>query len=346
MAGRRLSMRRTREILRQKWAPGRGHREVALSLGASTGLARVRAAGLSWEAVEKLGELELEQRLHGSAPGGPSARRLPDWTEIHTELGKKGVTLQVLHIEDLERHPDGYAYTQFCDYHRRWRGQQKRSMRQVRRAGEKLFIYYSGKKPEIVDPQSGELREVELFVAVLGASSYTYAEATESQRSADFIVFHVRVFEYFGGVAELDARIRTLLDRLNGRPMRAYHANRRTLFLRLDQPALHPLPIEPFVCAEWKLAKAKLDYHVELDGHYDSVPHALVGEQVELRSYPTHRRRDKRSSMNRQSRSSGGCASVRWPMLDSSSRAMPSCRAGLRRAAGDAGGCRVARSPE
>lgn len=363
MAGRRLSMRRTREILRQKWALGRSHRAVAQSLGVSTGavsaaLARARAAELSWEVVEELGERELEHQLYRSARGGASARPLPDWSEIHRELGRKGVTLQLLHLEYLERHPDGYAYTQFCDYYRRWRGQQKRSMRQVHRAGEKLFVDYSGKKPEIVDPTSGEVHEVELFLAVLGASSFTFAEATESQRSADFIASHVRAFAYFGGVAELlvpdqlksgvtkacryepglqrtyeemaehygiavmparprkpkdkakvevavqvvqrwilavlrhetffslaelNARIRTLLDQLNDRPMRAYRASRRELFLRLDQPALRSLPAEPFVFAEWKLAKVNIDYHVELDGHYYSVPHALVGERVELR---------------------------------------------------------------
>ncbi len=363
MAGRRLSMRRTREILRQKWELGRSHREVAQSLGLSLGaisgaLARARAEGLSWAAVEGLGELQLEQRLYGSAPGGPSARPLPDWAEIHTELGKKGVTLALLHLEYLERHPDGYGYTQFCRYYTRWRGKQKRSMRQVHRAGEKLFVDYSGKKPEIVDPESGEVREVELFVAVLGASSYTYAEATESQQSADFIASHVRAFEYFGGVAELlvpdqlksavtkacryepglqrtyeemaehygtaamparprkakdkakvevgvqvvqrwilaalrhetffslrelNVRIWDLLDRLNNRPMRAYRASRRDLFLRLDQPALRPLPSQAFVFGEWKFAKVNIDYHVELEGHYYSVPHALVGEKVELR---------------------------------------------------------------
>ena len=152
MAGRRLSMRRTREILRQKWALGRSHREVAQSLGVSTGaisalLTRASAAELSWEAIEGLDEVKLEQRLYGSARGGPLARPVPDWSEIHTELRRKGVTLSLLHLEYLERHPDGYAYTQFCGYYRRWRGQQKRSMRQVHRAGEKLFIDYSGKKP-------------------------------------------------------------------------------------------------------------------------------------------------------------------------------------------------------
>lgn len=185
-------MRRTREILRQKWTLGRSHREVAQSLGVSTGaisaaLARVKAAGLSREAALALGEVELEHKLYTAARGESSARALPAWSEIHTELRKKGVTLALLHIEYLDREPDGYGYTQFCAYYKRWRGKQKRSMRQIHRAGEKQFVDYSGKKPEIVDPRTGEVREVELFVAVLGASSYTYAEVTESQKSADFI---------------------------------------------------------------------------------------------------------------------------------------------------------------
>ena len=126
MAGRRLSMRRMREILRQKWALGRSHREVAQSLGVSTGaisavLARANTAQLSWEAIEGLDEVELERRLYGSALGGPSARPLPDWAEIHTELARKGVTLALLHMEYLECHPDGYGYTQFCRYYKRKR---------------------------------------------------------------------------------------------------------------------------------------------------------------------------------------------------------------------------------
>ncbi len=364
MAGRRLSMRRTREILRQKWALGRSHREVAQSLGVSIGavsgaLARARAAGLSsWEAIVALGEVELEHQLYTQGHGTSAARPLPDWADIHTELGQKGVTLQLLHLEYLDRHPDGYAYTQFCGYYKRWRGKQKRSMRQRHRAGEKLFIDYSGKRPEVVDPKTGEVRKVELFVAVFGASNFTYAEASESQQSADFIASHVRAFEYFGGTAELlvpdqlksgvtkacryepgvqrtyeemaahygtavmparprkpkdkanvevavqvaqrwilavlrhetffslaalNARIRVLLDRLNDRPMRAYRASRRELFERLDRPALRPLPGKRFVFSDWKFAKVNIDYHVELEGHYYSVPHALVGEKVELR---------------------------------------------------------------
>jgi transposase len=358
-------MRRNREILRQKWALGRSHRKVALSLGVSTGaistvLARAKAAGLStWEeAFEGLSEAEFERRLYRDTTSHAGSRPMPDWAEIHAELAKKYVTRRLLHLEYLERHPDGYAYTQFCNGYRRWREKQKRSMRQIHRAGEKLFIDYSGKKPVVVDPTTGQVREVELFVAVFGASNYTYAEATESQKSADFIASHVRAFEYFGGVAELlvpdqlksgvtkacryepglqrtyeemaehygttiiparprkpkdkakvevavqivqrwilavlrhetffslaelNGRIRVLLDQLNDRPMRSYRASRRELFEKLDQPVLRSLPDRPFDFAEWKFAKVNIDYHVELEGHYYSVPHALVGEKVELR---------------------------------------------------------------
>ncbi len=205
MATKRLSMRKTREILRHKWALGRSHREVARSLSVSVGtvaasLARAREAGLSWAEVEPLRDSELEERLYGAPEAGK--RPLPDFADIHRELHRVGVTLQLLHLEYLGQHSDGYGYTQFCRYYKRWLSKQQRSMRQIHRAGEKLFVDYSGKKPHIVDPKTGEVQEVELFVAVLGASSYSFAEATRTQQSADFLASHVRAFEYFGGVSE------------------------------------------------------------------------------------------------------------------------------------------------
>jgi transposase len=355
-------MRKTREILRQKWGLERSHREVAQSLEVSVGmvsatLVRARATGLTtWAAVEALGEAELEARLYG--PSRSAARAVPDCLWIHSERQRKGVTLELLHHEYLEQHPDGYRYTQFCEHYRRWCRKRRLSMRQVHRAGERLFVDYAGQKPTVVDRETGEAREVELFVAALGASSYTYAEATESQRSADFIASHTRALEFFGGVpelvipdqlksgvvracryepglqrtyeewahhcgttilparpkkprdkaivevavqvverwilarirhetffslAELNARIRELLTELNDRPMRAYGQSRRERFEGLDRPALRPLPAERFEHAEWKHAKVNIDYHVELDRHFYSVPHPLVHERVELR---------------------------------------------------------------
>jgi transposase len=110
------------------------------------------------------------------------------------------VTLELLHLEYLEKYPDGYRYSQFCEIYRRWLKQRHLTMRQEHRAGEKLFVDYSGNKPHYIDPETGEQIDVELFVAVLGASSYTYAEATATQQSHDWIASHVRALEYIGGV--------------------------------------------------------------------------------------------------------------------------------------------------
>lgn len=205
MATERLSMRNTREILRQKWALLKTHRDVARSLGISAGgvantVARAAAAGLVWKQVEELDDEELELRLYGEKSALNPERPLPDPVWIHNERKKPGVTLELLHLEYLERNANGYGYTQFCEYFRRWLDKRHLPMRQTHRAGEKAFIDYSGKKPHLVDPKTGEWIEVELFVAVLGASNYTYAEATASQRGPDFIASHERTFEFFGGV--------------------------------------------------------------------------------------------------------------------------------------------------
>jgi transposase len=198
-------MRKTREILRHKWELGRTHRATASSLGTSAGavgavIARALAAGLStWGEVEALSEEELEQRLYGTRDAPAGVRQDPDCTWIHRERMRPGVTLQLLHVEYLEKHPGGYQYTAFCDRYRQWCARRALTMRQVHVAGDKLFVDYSGKRPSIVDPATGEVIAVELFVAVLGASNYTYAEATRTQRGPDWIASHVRALEYFGG---------------------------------------------------------------------------------------------------------------------------------------------------
>lgn len=186
MATERLPMRHIREILRLKWRLHRSHRETARSLGISAGavasvLCRATKVGLTVEAVERLTDDALEERLYGPKITGRTARPLPDPSWIHTELRRAGVTLELLHLKYLQHHPDGYRYSAFCLHYREWLERQRRSMRQVHTAGDKLFVDYSGKKPEIVDPVSGVVRPVELFVAVLGASNYTYAEATETR---------------------------------------------------------------------------------------------------------------------------------------------------------------------
>jgi len=203
MSTERLSMRKTREILRQKHLLSRSHRAIARSAGVSAGvvglaLSRARAAGLSWEQVEALSDDELEARLY-PAVAQASQRAEPDCSWVHRERHRPGVTLELLHHEYLEQHPGGLGYTSFCDRYRVWLRRRGLFMRQVHEAGDKLFVDYSGKKPRIVDAETGEVTEVELFVAVLGASSYTYAEATATQRGPDWIASHVRALEYFGG---------------------------------------------------------------------------------------------------------------------------------------------------
>src|SRR5205807_3994032 len=182
MGAERLSMRKTREILRQKWELRRSHREVAQSLSVGLGTVsdvvhRARRAGLDWAQVHTLAEDALEGRLYGPRDAPGASRPRPDCHYLHRERRKPGVTLQLLHLEYLEQHPDGYRYSQFCERYRSWLGRQRVTMRQVHRGGEKMFTDYAGKKPHVVDPRTGVVTDVELFVAVMGASSYTYAEA-------------------------------------------------------------------------------------------------------------------------------------------------------------------------
>ena len=204
-------MSRVREILRLRLELQRSVREVARALGVSVGVvssvtSRAVDAQFDVAAVAALDDTSLEAALYGGRSAtsrrDPS-RPVPDPVWIHTELRRTGVTLELLHTEYLEEHSNGYRYTAFCDVYRAWLARQQVSMRQVHRGGEKMFVDYSGKKPRVVDPSTGEVREVELFVAVLGASSMTYTEATETQRAEDFVASHVRAFAYFEGATEI-----------------------------------------------------------------------------------------------------------------------------------------------
>jgi len=208
VATKRLSMRQTREILRQKFLLGRSHREIAGSLGLSVGavgmaVSRARVAGLDWPRVETLADDVLDTRLYRRAPLPTGERPMPDCVYLHTELRKPGVTLQLLHEEYLQQHPTtGYRYTQFCGFYNRWLDRHRLTMRQHHRAGEKFFVDYSGKKPHYIDPVTGAVVEVELFVGVMGASNYTYAEATRTQQGPDWIASHQRAFAFLGGMPE------------------------------------------------------------------------------------------------------------------------------------------------
>jgi transposase len=367
MATERLAMHQAREILRQKLTLKRTHREVAAGLGVSMGVisgvvTRAAGLGLDWPAVEALDDDALEVRLYGPRISTRQTRPLPDPAKLHVELRRPGVTLQLLHLEYLEQHPDGYRYTKFCGVYQEWLERRTPTMRQVHVAGDKMFVDYSGKRPHYVDPTTGEVIAVELFVAVLGASSYTYAEATRTQKLADFTASNARALTFFGGATNaivpdqlksavtianryeagvqrtfaefgrhygttilparprsprdkakvevavqvaqrwilarmrnetfdslgaLNARIAELCAELNRRVMRQYKASRLELFERLDKPALRPLPLEPFVHAEWEKARLNIDYHAKIGVHFYSAPFTLVHEELWGRSTAT-----------------------------------------------------------
>ena len=364
MPAKRLSMRKIKEVLRLKWAKGLSNRRIAAACGigrptVSEYLRRASEAGLTWPLPSDLDDTHLERCLFPPPPALPAdARGIPDWASIRRELKHKSVTLFLLWQEYRQANPDGYQYSWFCEHYRAWRGKLDVVMRQDHRAGEKLFVDYAGQTVPIIDRLTGEIREAQIFVAVLGASNYTYAEATWSQGLPDWIGSHVRTFRFLGGVpelvvpdnlrsgvskahryepdanptyqdmashygvavlparvrkprdkakvesgvlvverwilaalrhrqffslAELNAVIRDLLEKLNARPFRKLPGSRREHFEQLDRPALQPLPAEPYVYAEWKKARVHIDYHVAIEGHYYSVPHALIKREVDVR---------------------------------------------------------------
>jgi transposase len=201
-------MRKIKEVLRLR-AQGCSDREIARSANvARTTVRRIRRraeeAGLSWPLPDELTESALEALLYPPhPPPGIYPRPLPDWKHIHAELRRKGVTLQLLWLEYKAAHPDGYQYSRFCDLFREWKDALDPVLRQEHKAGEKTFVDYAGQTVPVVDSETGEVREAQIFVGVLGASNFTFAEATWSQTLPDWTASHVRMFAYFGGTSEL-----------------------------------------------------------------------------------------------------------------------------------------------
>jgi transposase len=357
-------MRKIKEVLRLHYEKGLSTRKIARSLDIGRGtirnyLDRAQRAGLSWPLPPELDEATLEHRLFPSIPCTVQEKRqLPPLEYLHQELKKKGVTLQLLWHEYKEKDPDGYQYSQFCRIYRQWAEKLDPCLRQDYRAGEKLFVDYAGQTMEITNPETGEVHEAQIFVATLGASNYTFAEATLSQNLPSWIESHVHAFEFFQGVTEilipdnlkdavtrscryepdLNATYRELADHygaviiparvgkardkakvesgvlqverwvlaplrhrtffsladlseamavqleiLNNRPFEKLEATRRSLFETLDKPALKPLPRHRFTYAEWIRAKVSIDYHIEVDHHYYSVPYQLIHERLDVR---------------------------------------------------------------
>jgi transposase len=212
-------MRQIREVLRLRFASELPQRAIAKSLGLSQGavsgyLSRARAAGVSWQLAEDLDDAQLEALLFPPPPAiAADQRPMPDWAWVHRELRRPNVTLALLWEEYRAGAPDGFGYSWFCDLYRGWAGRLKPTMRQTHVAGEKLFVDFAGRTREVVDGRTGEIIPVQIFVAVLGASSFTYAEAAWSQKLPDWIAAHVRGFAYFGGAPR-----QTVSDNLRAGP--------------------------------------------------------------------------------------------------------------------------------
>jgi transposase len=211
MPRQRLSMRQIHEVLRLKWAAGLSERQLARSLGLSRPTVaaygrRAQVAGLSWPLPDGLDAAPLEQRLFpSSSTPVPTTRLVPDWSTVHHALKRKGVTLFLLWQEYKAATPDGFQYSWCCHAYRAWASKLNLVMRQSHRAGEQLFVDSAGQGLPIVNAQTGEVHEAALFIAVLGASNYTYGEATWTQSLPDWIGSHVRTFAALGGVPELGA---------------------------------------------------------------------------------------------------------------------------------------------
>jgi len=362
-------MRKIREVLRLHHDLACTHRQIAVACNISPSTAgsyidRAAAAGLTWAEAEPLSEAEVEARLFTYVGRcEPKARAAIDFDWVHRELPRHGVTLQLLwgeyHLAAQSAGALVYQYSQFCELYAAWRNRRRLSMRQTHRPGEKLFIDYSGKKPCFIDSDTGEVHEVELFVAVLGASNYTFAEVTLTQTIPDFTASTVRALEYFGAVptiivpdqlrsavtradrydpdinqtfhelaqhygtviipapprkpkgkakvevgvliaqrwvlarlrnrrfftlVELNNAIGELVEELNERRFQKLEGNRCQAFETLDRPAMKPLPSLRFEVAERKTTRANIDYHIEFDDRYYSVPNQLRQQLIDVRA--------------------------------------------------------------
>jgi transposase len=356
-------MRKIKEVLRLKFETRLSHERIAAATGVSKGavsnyVRRAIRKSLSWPLPEELDDSALERLLYPQVLQREHYVHA-DYAHVHQELKRQGVTLQLLWEEHHAAHGErAHRYSQFCAHYQSFRDSLARSMRQVHRAGEKLFIDYSGDTVSVINAVTGEIRQAEIFIGAMGASKYTYAEASWTQTLPDWIASHIRMFEYLGCVpevltpdnlksairkacryepeatstyedlarhygcviiparpyrsrdkavaethvlvvqrwilarlrnrqffslAELNAAIAELLVDLNHRPFKKLPGSRASTFEAIDRPAMKALPAQRYEYAEWLKAKVGIDYHVEADGHYYSVPHALVGQYLLVR---------------------------------------------------------------
>jgi transposase len=201
-------MHKIHEVLRLYHESQMSERAIASSLMLSRAtvakiINRAGDSGITWPLPESMTETQLEKVLFPRPQGRPKNCEEPNWVRIHKELRQKGVTLQLLWMEYKEQHQDGYQYSQFCERYGKWKKSLQVTMRHEHRAGEKIFVDYAGPTVRIIDPETGEIKEAQVFVATLGASSYTYVEVQWSQNLESFIQGHVNAFSFFGGVPQL-----------------------------------------------------------------------------------------------------------------------------------------------
>ena len=392
-------MRKFREVLRLKHEHGLTNRKIAKSCSLShvtvgKYLELAENNGIAWPLPENIDDTRIEQLLYQQIERKSSEKRrqMPSMKYLYEEHKRPGVTMQLLWYEYKQNYPNGYQYSFFCELYKRWSGQLDIPLRQEYRAGEKLFVDYAGQTIPITDPKTGTVTQAQLFVAALGASNFTFAEATMSQQLPDWIRSHVHAFEFFGGVpeivvpdnlktgvtspsryepdinptylelanhynttviptrvakprdkakvesavliaerwilaalrnhtffslAEANKAIARELMKLNSRTLQKLDVSRRELFETTDKPALKPLPVKPFEYATWKKARVNIDYHVEFDSHYYSVPYLLRKEEVDVRA--THftleiLHKNKRVASHRRSRRKGGFTTLREHM--------------------------------
>lgn len=357
-----LPMEHFREIVRLH-EMGYSQCQIAQSCGIARStvqdyIRRANAKGVNYEQLVQLSDSEAKALL-GKGQRTPKERvEQIDFAAVDIELRQKGVTRALIWQEGIDAQKWNCSYGGFCRQYQEWQLRHQVTMRQVYKGGEKLFVDYCGLTVAVAHPESEETVAAQVFVACLGASNYTYAEATPTQELGHWIGAHERALHFFGGVPEcivpdnlksgvsepchyepgvnqsyqafaehygvailparpykpkdkakvekavqeverqilapmrcqtfysfsdLNQAIRERLMQLNEREMKAYGRSRRALFEQIDQPALKPLPTQPFVFARWKTAKVNFDYHIEVERHYYSVPYWLIQQEVRLK---------------------------------------------------------------
>lgn len=366
MAQERLTMRKIKEILRLKYEAKLSNRAIAGACKVSNStvgeyLRQAETAGIRWPLGE-IGEDELYKKLFPGKGGLKTEQEypMPDWEEVQKEKRQKGTTLQLLWQEYKEKYPEGYQYSQYCEHYQRWKKSRIEPSKHIEHTGgEQMQVDYAGMKISITNPQTGENSQASVFVAILPASNYTYAEVQPSENQCQWNNGHVRALEYFGGVvkivvpdnlttgitkpnyyepgvnlayqelaehyqfAVLPARVKKPKDKaaaengvqnverwviaplrkrqffsvyeankavqdqikkLNDKVMQSVGRTRRQEFEEIDQPNLRPLPQRRYEYAERKMARVNIDYHVEFDKHYYSVPYTLIHQKIDIRA--------------------------------------------------------------